>query len=80
MDEGFGTLTEAQVQALEKKKQDDEACGEGEAAHPGYLGSQDTFLCMRGHCQGELAVFISKHLLTHLFKVAFAKLYKTKAS
>ena len=36
-------LTEAQVQALEKKKHDDEACGEIETHHPGYLGSQDTF-------------------------------------
>jgi hypothetical protein len=36
-------LTDAQVQALEKKKLDDEACGEIETAHPGYLGSQDTF-------------------------------------
>ena len=36
-------LSEAQVAALEKKKNDDEACGEIETAHPGYLGSQDTF-------------------------------------
>ncbi len=36
-------LTESQVQALERKKLDDEACGEIETAHPGYLGSQDTF-------------------------------------
>ena len=36
-------LTEAQVQALERKKHDDEACGEIETHHPGYLGSQDTF-------------------------------------
>jgi len=43
MAENGGILTEAQVQALEKKKHDDEACGEIEAAHPGYLGSQDTF-------------------------------------
>ena len=28
-------LTESQVQALEKKKLDDEACGEIETAHPG---------------------------------------------
>ncbi|HCC3234339.1 TPA: helix-turn-helix domain-containing protein, partial [Legionella pneumophila subsp. pneumophila] len=35
-------LTEAQVIALERKKFDDEACGEIETAHPGYLGSQDT--------------------------------------
>ena len=36
-------LTEAQITALEKKKYDDEASGEIETAHPGYLGSQDTF-------------------------------------
>ena len=31
-------LTEAQVQALEQKKHDDQAHGEIETAHPGYLG------------------------------------------
>ena len=31
------------VQALEKKQDDDVAHGEIETAHPGYLGSQDTF-------------------------------------
>lgn len=36
-------LTEAQVAALEKKRLDDEFCGEVETARPGYLGSQDTF-------------------------------------
>ncbi len=36
-------LTGEQVAALERKKHDDEACGEIETAHPGYLGSQDTF-------------------------------------
>ena len=36
-------LTEAQVQALEKKQEDDVAHGEIETAHPGYLGSRDTF-------------------------------------
>jgi len=36
-------LTEDQVAALECKKHDDVACGEIETAHPGYLGSQDTF-------------------------------------
>jgi hypothetical protein len=36
-------LSDSQVSALEKKKDDDEACGEIETAHPGYLGSQDTF-------------------------------------
>lgn len=36
-------LSDAQVAALEKKKHDDEACGEIETALPGYPGSQDTF-------------------------------------
>lgn len=36
-------LTEAQVQALERKREDDVAHGEIETSHPGYLGSQDTF-------------------------------------
>ena len=36
-------LTESQIQVLERKKQDDIAAGEIETAHPGYLGSQDTF-------------------------------------
>ena len=36
-------LSDAQVAALEKKKHDDEACGEIETEHPGYLGSQGTF-------------------------------------
>lgn len=36
-------LTEMQVQALEKKQEYDAAHGEIETAHPGYLGSQDTF-------------------------------------
>ena len=35
-------LTEAQVQALERRKDDDFAHGKIETAHPGYL-SQDTF-------------------------------------
>ena len=50
-------LTEPQVQALERKKQDDEACGEIDTAHPGYLGSQDTFYV--GTFKG-LVVSISK--------------------
>ncbi|MDW1160907.1 IS481 family transposase, partial [Mannheimia haemolytica] len=28
---------------LERKKEDEIACGEIETVHPGYLGSQDTF-------------------------------------
>ena len=48
-------LTESQVQALERKKQDDEACGEIATVHPGYLGSQDTFYV--GHFKGVGRVY-----------------------
>ena len=36
-------LTEAQLIALERKKEKKEAHGEIETEHPGYLGSQDTY-------------------------------------
>jgi len=36
-------LSDAQIAALERKAEDDVAHGEIETAHPGYLGSQDTF-------------------------------------
>ena len=68
-------LTEAQVVALEKKKHDDEACGEIETAHPGYLGSQDTFYV--GTLKGVGRVYQQTFVDTYC-KVAFAKLYKTK--
>lgn len=68
-------LTEAQVVALEKKQQDDEACGEIETAHPGYLGSQDTFYV--GTLKGVGRVYQQSFVDTYC-KVAFAKLYTTK--
>lgn len=70
-----GVLTEAQVVALEKKKHDDEACGEIETAHPGYLGSQDTFYV--GTLKGVGRVYQQTFVDTYS-KVAFAKLYTTK--
>ena len=70
-----GILTEAQVQALEKKKLDDEACGEIETAHPGYLGSQDTFYV--GTLKGDGRVYQQTYVDTYC-KVAHAKLYTTK--
>jgi transposase len=36
-------LTEEQLRALEKAKEDKEAHGEIETEHPGYLGAQDSF-------------------------------------
>jgi len=68
-------LTEAQVQALEKKKLDDEATGEIETAHPGYLGSQDTFYV--GTLKGVGRVYQQTYIDTYS-KVAHAKLYTTK--
>lgn len=68
-------LTEAQVVALEKKKLDDEACGEIETAHPGYLGSQDTFYV--GTLKGVGRVYQQTFVDTYS-KVAFAKLYTSK--
>jgi transposase InsO family protein len=73
--EDGGILTEAPVQALEKKKHDDEACGEIETAHPGYLGSQDTFYV--GTLKGVGRVYQQTYVDTYS-KVAHAKLYNTK--
>ena len=70
-----GILTEAQVQALEKKKLDDEACSEIETAHPGDLGSQDTFYV--GTLKGVGRVYQQTYVDTYC-KVAHAKLYTTK--
>ena len=68
-------LTEAQVAALEKKKHDDESCGEIDTAHPGYLGSQDTFYV--GTFKGVGRIYQQTFIDTYS-KQAFAKLYTTK--
>ena len=68
-------LTESQVQALERKKQDDVAAGEIETAHPGYLGSQDTFYV--GTLKGVGRIYQQTFIDTYA-KIGFAKLYTTK--
>jgi len=68
-------LSESQVAALEKKKHDDEACGEIETEHPGYLGSQDTFYV--GNLKGVGRLYQQTFIDTYC-KVAFCKLYTTK--
>ena len=68
-------LTEAQVQALEKKKLDEENHGEIETAHPGYLGSQDTFYV--GTLKGVGRIYQQTYVDTYA-KVAHCKLYTTK--
>jgi len=68
-------LSDDQVAALEKKKLDDEASGEIETHHPGYLGSQDTFYV--GNLKGVGRIYQQTFVDTYT-KVAFAKLYTTK--
>jgi len=68
-------LTESQIAALERKKLDDEACGEIETHHPGYLGSQDTFYV--GNLKGVGRIYQQTFVDTYS-KVAFAKLYTSK--
>lgn len=67
--------TENQLAALEKKKDDDVACGEIETAHPGYLGSQDTFYV--GTLKGVGRVYQQTFVDTYS-KIATCKLYTTK--
>ena len=68
-------MTEAQVVALERKQDDDAAHGEIETAHPGYLGSQDTFYV--GTLKGVGRVYQQTFVDTYS-KWAAAKLYTTK--
>lgn len=69
------TLNDAQIAALEKKAHDDEACGEIETAHPGYLGSQDTFYV--GNLKGVGRIYQQTFVDTYS-KVAHCKLYTSK--
>lgn len=68
-------LTEAQLQALEKKREDEQAHGEFESEHPGYCGAQDTFYV--GHLKGVGRIYQQTFVDTYS-KVAQAKLYDTK--
>ena len=70
-------LTESQVTALERKRHDDEASGEIETEHPGYLGSQDTFYV--GTLKGVGRIYQQTFVDTYS-KVAMAKLYTTKTA
>jgi len=68
-------LTEAQVSALEKKKEEQEAFGEIETEHPGYLVSQDTYYV--GNIKGVGRIYQQTVIDTYT-RVAFAKLYDRK--
>lgn len=68
-------LTEAQVIALERKKEKQEAHGEIETEHPGYLGAQDTYYV--GTIKGVGRIYQQTFIDTYS-RVAFAKLYTSK--
>jgi len=68
-------LTEGQIIALEKAKDDKEAHGEIETEHPGYLGAQDTFYV--GTLKGVGRIYQRTFIDTYS-KVAWAKLYDRK--
>jgi hypothetical protein len=68
-------LTEAQVVALERQKSTDEAHGEIETEHTGYLGSQDTYYVGTINWIGRIyqQTFVDTYC-----KVAACKLYTSK--
>ena len=68
-------LSEAQLMALERKKEHREALGEIETEHPGYLGSQDTYYV--GNIKGVGRIYQQTFIDTYS-RVAFAKLYTSK--
>ena len=70
-------LTEAQLSALENKKSMQEAHGEIETVHPGYLGCQDTYYV--GNFKGIGKVYGQTYIDSYT-RVAEAKLYTEKTA
>lgn len=68
-------LTEDQLKAFEKAKQEKEAHGEIETEHPGYLGAQDTYYV--GTIKGVGRIYQQTFIDTYA-KVAMVKLYDRK--
>ena len=68
-------LTESQIVALERKKDEDIVHGEIETAHPGSLGRQDTYYV--GTIKGVGRIY-QQTIIDAYSKVACAKLYTTK--
>lgn len=68
-------LTEEQLRALEKAKEEKAAHGEIETEHPGYLGAQDTFYV--GTLKGVGRIYQQTFIDTYS-RVAAAKLYDRK--
>src|SRR5512147_626530 len=68
-------LTEEQLRAMERAREEKEAHGEIETAHPGYLGSQDTYYV--GTIKSVGRIYQQTFIDTYT-RVAFAKLYDRK--
>jgi transposase InsO family protein len=68
-------LTEEQVRALEKARDEKESHGEIESLHPGYLGAQDTYYV--GTLKGVGRIYQQTFIDTYC-KMAFVKLYDRK--
>jgi Integrase core domain/Winged helix-turn helix len=68
-------LTEAQVVAMERRKENKEAIGEIETEHPGYLGAQDTYYV--GNLKGVGRIYQQTFIDTYT-RVAQVKLYDRK--
>jgi transposase InsO family protein len=68
-------LTETQLQAMEKAKEQREAHGEIETEHPGYLGAQDTYYV--GTIKGIGRIYQQTFIDT-FSKIGFTKLYTSK--
>lgn len=68
-------LTEAQIVALEKAREEKTAHGEIETHHPGYLGAQDTYYV--GYIKGVGKIYQQTFIDTYT-KVAQAKVYDRK--
>ena len=65
-------LTEDQLRALERSREEKEAHGEIQTEHPGYLGAQDTYYV--GTIKSIGRIYQQTFIDTYA-KVAFAKLY-----
>ena len=65
-------LSEDQIRAMEKAREEKEAHGEIETAHPGYLGAQDTYYV--GTIKGVGRIYQQTFIDTYS-KIAYAKLY-----
>jgi transposase InsO family protein len=72
--DGF-ILTDTQVAALERKKEEEQSKGEIETHHPGYLGAQDTYYV--GYIKGVGKIYQQTFIDTYT-RVAFAKVYDRK--